>query len=248
MTEALNMGMYISFLILLGTLLGGVAVVFISKVLHRNYLYLNVFCGGILAGLLGFDLVPEMMSHYQPIGIFSGIGLGIFFMLLIDKYTHKAKQLHVEHLDTLAMLFVALLFHSIPTGIALGMNVEDSHFHDRALLSAILIHQIPEGMVLMVSVLYARIKVKTFWWLCILLSFSIGINTFLGITLDVHSIKLRTLFMGAAIGTLSYVTFHEILWKGIKKHLTRKMTLAAILGVVFLRLLHMVGTFGLHGH
>jgi zinc transporter, ZIP family len=248
MAEAINMGMYISFLILLGTLVGGGAVVFIRKVLHRNYLYLNVFCGGMLAGLLGFDLVPEMIDTYQPIGIFSGIGLGIFFMVLIDKYTHKAKHLHVEHFDTLAMLFVALLFHSIPTGIALGMNVENSHFQDPALLSAILIHQIPEGMVLMVSVLYARIKVKTFWLLCLLLSLSIGINTFLGITLEVHSIKLRTLFMGAAIGTLGYVTFHEILWKGIKKQLTMKMTLVAILGVVFLRLLHLGGSFGLHGH
>ena len=243
MTDAIETSLQISLFILLGTLLGGVTVIIVSKVLRRNYLYLNVFCGGILAGLLGFDLIPEVISNYPPMGIFTGICLGIFFMLLVDRYSHHTKHLHVEHLETLALLFLALLIHGIPTGIALGMNFHDSHFQDPSLLSAILIHQVPEGMVLMVSVLYARIKLRTFWLLCLLLALAIGVNTFLGITLNVHSISLRTIFMGAAIGTLGYVTVYEILGKGLKKHLTIKMILAALFGMGFLKLLHLFVPF-----
>jgi ZIP family zinc transporter len=169
-------------------------------------------------------------------------------MLWIDKYSHTTKHAHIEHFDTLAMLFMALLIHSIPTGFALGMDFHHSHLQDYTLLTAIIIHQIPEGMVLMVSVMYARIRVKTFWLLCLLLSLSIGLNTFFGLIVDVPSIKLRTILIGAAIGTLGYVTFHEILWKGLKKQVSVKMIVVALLGVVFLRLLHLVGSIGHFGH
>ena len=243
MTDAIETSLQISFFIFLGSILGGVAVVVVSKGLRRNYLYLNVFCGGMLAGLLGFDLIPEVISSYPPMGIFTGICLGIFFMLLMGRYSHHTKHLQVEHLETLALLFMALLIHSIPTGIALGMNFHDSHFQDPLLLSAIIIHQVPEGMVLMVSVLYARVKIRTFWLLCLFLAIAIGVNTFIGITMHVHSLNIRTIFMGAAIGTLSYVTFYEILGKGLKRHLTIKMILAAIFGMGFLKLVHLFVPF-----
>jgi zinc transporter, ZIP family len=133
------------------------------------------------------------------------------------------------------LLFLALLFHSIPSGIALGIDFQGEHFQDSVLLGAILIHHIPEGMVMMVSVIYSKMKVSTFWIFCLVLSLAVGINTFLGIKLDIQSIKLRTIFMGIAVGTLGYVTIFELLWKGLKSHLTLKMFMAALLGIVFLR-------------
>lgn len=236
MTEAIEASFYIMIFILLGTLLGGIAVTVITKVFHKNSFYLNVFCGGILAGILGFDLVPELMSHYRPIGIMAGISLGIFFMLLMDRYLHNSRYTQIEHQETFMLLFLALLFHSIPTGFALGINFQGNHFQDSVLLAAILIHHIPEGMVMMVSVLYSKMKLKNFWIFCLLITLAVGINTFLGITLDFQSLKLRTMFMGVAIGTLGYVTFYEVLWKGLKNHLTIKMLVAAFLGIAFLRL------------
>jgi zinc transporter, ZIP family len=236
MTAAIGTSFYILVFIFLGTVSGGIAVTLISKVFYKNSFYLNVFCGGILAGLLGFDLVPELMSNYRPVGIIAGISLGIFFMLIMDRFLHNSSHPQIEHPDTFMLLFLALLFHSIPSGIALGINFQDDHFQDPTLLGAILIHHIPEGMVMMVSVLYSKMKLKTFWMFCLLISLAVGINTYIGITLDFQSLKLRTMFMGVAIGTLGYVTFYEILWKGLKKHLTMRMMIAALLGTIFLRI------------
>jgi hypothetical protein len=51
---------------------------------------LPVFCGGILAGILGFDLVRELMSNYRPVGIMAGVSLGIFLLLLMDRFLHNS--------------------------------------------------------------------------------------------------------------------------------------------------------------
>lgn len=236
MAEAFEASFYIMVFIFFGTLSGGFAVTLMSKMFHKNSFYLNVFCGGILAGLLGFDLIPELMSSYRPVGIMAGISLGIFFMLIMDRFLHNSKHTQIDHSETFMLLFLALLFHSIPAGIALGINFQDDHFQDSALLGAILMHHIPEGMVMMVSVMYFKMKLKTFWMFCFLLSLAVGLNTYIGITLDFESLKLRTMFMGVAIGTLGYVTIYEILWKGFKKHLTMKMIIAALLGTIFLRI------------
>lgn len=162
----------------LGTLSGGVAVTIIIKVFHKNSFYLNVFCGGILAGILGFDLVPELLSNYRPVGIMAGISLGIFIMLLMDRFLHNSRHNQIEHQETFMLLFLALLFHSIPTGLALGIDFQDHDFQDSVLLGAILIHHIPEGMVMMVSVLYSKMKLKNFLVFCLLLTLTVGINTF----------------------------------------------------------------------
>lgn len=243
MTEAIKISFYVILLIFLGTITGGLAVAIVGKYFHKIYYYLNVFCGGILAGLLGFDLVPEVISSYNQIGILAGASIGIFFMLIIDRYLHHSKQVHFEHPETFSLLFLALLIHSIPSGLALGLNFQNAQFQDPSLLTVILIHHIPEGMVIMVSVLHSKLKLKTFLLLCLYLSFTVGLNTYLGISLNVDSIKFRTIFMGVAIGTLGYVTFYEILWKGLKKHLTFKMMIAALLGMVFLRLYLIIAAF-----
>lgn len=235
MAEAIEASFYIFFFIFLGTVSGGLAVTIINKVFHKNTLFLNVFCGGILAGILGFDLVPELMSNYRPVGVMAGISLGIFFMLLMDRFLHNSVHTKIKHPETMMLLFLALLFHSIPSGIALGIDFQGGHFQESVLLGAILIHHIPEGMVMMVSISYSNMNLKFFWISCFVLSLAVGINTFLGITLDLQSIKLRTMFMGIAVGTLGYVTFYELLWKGIKRHLALKMILAAILGILFIR-------------
>lgn len=210
---------------------------------HKDTLYLNVFCGGILSGIVGFDLVPELMSHYQPVGIMAGISLGIFFMLLMDRFLHNSSHTKIEHPETMMLLFLALLFHSIPSGIALGIDFQGGHFQESSLLGAIVLHHIPEGMVMMVSVMYSSMKFRYFWIFCFVLSLAVGINTFLGITLDFQSIKLRTMFMGIAVGTLGYVTIYELLWKGLKKHLSMKMIFAAILGSVFISMYIGITTF-----
>ncbi|WP_147535979.1 ZIP family metal transporter [Bacillus marasmi] len=138
---------------------------------------------------------------------------------------------------------MALFFHSIPVGLALGLNFTDHHFQDPSLLSAILIHHVPEGMIMMVSVIYSKMKLKIFLLISFLLAFTVGVNTYMGIAVDFNSLKLRTIIMGIA-GSLGYVAFYEILWKGLKNHLTPKMIMSALSGLIFIRIYFIFSHFG----
>ncbi|WP_198029804.1 ZIP family metal transporter [Bacillus sp. J33] len=232
---AFETGLSIMVFIFLGTLAGGAAVTVICKGFKKNVLYLNVFCGGILAGILGFDLVPELMSSYHPIGIMAGMSFGVFFMMLMDRILHYSKYPSNHQSDSAALLFLALLLHSIPSGLALGLNFQVEHFQVNALLMAVLFHHIPEGMVMMTAVLYAKKKMRTFWLFSFLLALAVGGNTFLGMIIDLDTLKLQTMFMGAAVGTLSYVTFFEIIWKELKNHFAINMLTVALAGIIFIK-------------
>lgn len=232
MIEEIKGSLFIMMLIFMGALSGGIAAKFISHFLKKDYLYLQVFCGGILAGLLGFDVIPETLENYRPLGIYAGLSIGALFMIIMDRYVHHGKHASFERPNMYMILFIALLFHSIPTGVALGMSFQNEQFQQPSLFTAILVHHIPEGVVLMISVLVSNVKARIFWILCLLLSFSVGITTYSGMTIQTDSVKVQTLFLGAAIGTLSYVAFYEILWKGFRAKSNFKMVSVAILGTL----------------
>lgn len=229
----MTISLWITGLIFLGSILGGGLVRILHPIIKEKYFYLNIFCGGLLAGLLSFDLIPETMNQYQSIGLIAGASAGILLMFATDHFLHGFKHSAIKRPEVFIMLFIALLIHSIPAGMALGLNFDETK---DSLLRAVLVHHIPEGIVLMASVLYLKVKISFFWLVCVLISLTVGINVYLGLTLNVQSFKVSTMFMGAAIGTLSYVTFYEILWKGYKRHPSWQMLGTLLLGTLVIKL------------
>ncbi|MEK4229661.1 ZIP family metal transporter [Solibacillus sp. FSL H8-0538] len=238
MMVSLKFSLMIMVLVFFGTVIGGGLAKFISTTLRGNSRYLLLFCGGILAGLLLLDLIPESIHTYKPIGIVLGVTIGIIFMLLLHIATQNIKMFRVDQSTNYLLLFVALLFHGIPTGIALGMSYQNEQFQNPSLLLAILFHHVPEGMTMMVAVLISKFKLKTFFLLSLLLSFSIMVTTFIGSFINSDNLRLYTLFLGAAIGTLSYITFYEILWKELKSSFTVKLIAFALSGMLFYYFYH----------
>lgn len=230
MLDGLKISLFIMMMIFLGTGLGGLATKYIGGVFRENHSLLHMFCGGLLVALLGLEIFPETISEYNSLGILAGLASGIFFMIIMDHILHKVKGVRIEKPQMYIFLFIALFIHSIPTGLALGMSFQDQQFQDSALFSAILIHHFPEGMVIMASVMISNANSKIFWVFSLLLSFAVGTASYLGITITSESIKVQTLFLGAALGTLSYVTLYEILWKGASERFTPSMLGAALAG------------------
>lgn len=233
MSADIKVSLVIMGFIFLGTVLGGGLVKLFFPLLQDKYYYLTVFCGGLLAGLLGFELIPETIGSFERLGLLAGASAGIFIMVVADKYIHQIKHSGFQNPQMVFMLFIALLIHSVPTGIALGINFGEG---EAALLPAVLVHHVPEGIVLMASLLISKANIHLFWLFCFLLSAAVAINLYLGLTVNFESHKIPTLFMGAAVGTLSYVTFYEILWKSLKKYSSFIMLLVILSGVLSIRL------------
>lgn len=233
MSTDIKVSLTIMGFIFMGTVLGGGLVKMFYPLLRYKYYYLTVFCGGLLAGLLAFELIPETIGSYERLGLLTGASGGIFIMILADKYIHQIKHSGLQNPQIILMLFIALLIHSVPTGIALGINLGEG---EAALLPAVLVHHVPEGIVLMASLLISKANIHLFWLLCFLLSAAVTINLYLGLTVNFESHKIPTMFMGAAVGTLSYVTFYEILWKSFKKYSSFIMLFVILSGILSIRL------------
>ncbi|USK62459.1 hypothetical protein [Peribacillus asahii] len=59
---------------------------------------------------------------------------------------------------------------------------------------------------MMISIMVSNVDSKIFWLFSLLLSIAVGTTTYIGVTINLGSIKFHTLFLGAALaGFLSFV-------------------------------------------
>ncbi|MDQ6596382.1 zinc transporter [Bacillus salipaludis] len=241
MIEEIKVSSYVALLIFAALYLGGSSIQFMFLFFKRNTMSLQILCGGFLLGLFTFELLPEAFSRFNIIGILTGISIGIFIMILMEVLLHKNRFLHKFHEDTMYLLFLALLIHSIPTGMTFGMSLHAGQAINYGLLLAFILHNIPEGMIIMASIPFTKDKNKLFIIFCIALSIMIGINIFMGLNMRMDSIKWNTVIMGISIGTIGYVAFYELLWKKSKNLPKGKVVLFVVIGMVgmhfFLRFL-----------
>jgi zinc transporter, ZIP family len=157
-------------------------------------------------------------------------------MVFIDRLVHNTKHRFKGEIGSFLLLFIALFIHSIPTGVVLGVNLKEQGLNQSLLFAAILLHHIPEGVMMMAVILSSKINIKIFLFFCLILSLAVGINTFWGLELKNQSIKFHTLLTGIAIGTLSYVTFYEILWKHSLALPRIRVVITIMLGVILIKM------------
>ncbi|MBI0581349.1 ZIP family metal transporter [Neobacillus cucumis] len=236
MFEEIKVSSYVALLIFAALYLGGSSIQFMFLFFKRNTLSLQILCGGFLLGLFTFDLLPEAFSRFNIIGILTGISIGIFIMILMEVFLHKNRFLHKYHEDTMYLLFLALLIHSIPTGMTFGMSLQAGQAINYGLLLAFILHNVPEGMMIMASIPLIKGKNKLFTFFCTAFSIVIGINILIGLNMRVDSTKWNTVIMGITIGTMGYVAFYEFLWKKSKYLSKGRVALYVILGMVGMHL------------
>lgn len=223
----------IATLVFIGLNGGGLLFKLFESYIHNKILYINVFCSGLLVGLIGLDILPEALKHYDSIGVFTGISFGILFIIITDRYFHHNQKISKANAKSLIILFLGLFLHSIPTGIALGLDLQDGG--ESSLLKAVLIHHFPEGMILMSSVMASEKSNKTFLHLALLISLSVGLTVGLGMNSSIDFMKIHTIFTGMAIGTIGYVAIYEMIWKAMRKLSKRKVVFYLLLGIVSIK-------------
>ena len=67
------------------------------------------------------------------------------------------------------------------------------------------------------SISFTKHKYISFLLTTLLLSLILGTGTVFGILMEGKALHLQGLIMGSAIGSLGYVTIHEMLWKAKKQ-------------------------------
>lgn len=202
-----------------GLLVGGTVGITARSMVTNQMYSLYAFCGGMLAGLLTFELIPETLSEYEMTGLFLGGSIGILLMVLLHMHfhhSHHQEGREGEAWRSFLFLSLAIYIHNVPTGVAFGISMKN---FDTAIpfLFAAVIHHIPEGLALAIPFLFTRFHIIYFLLTITLLSLVLGVGTVLGSVLRSDHIHLNSMLMGLAIGTLGYVTVNEMLLKAQKK-------------------------------
>ncbi|MBO9128815.1 ZIP family metal transporter [Bacillus sp. 165] len=220
-----------------GLLFGGTVGVLAKQILEKKMYGLYSFCGGILIGLLSLDLIPKTFSTYHIAGPLLGTGLGLLLMILVDIYFHSsAEQKTSQGLQAFFFLALAICIHNIPTGMALGASMAAHEEAASSLLLAIIFHHVPEGLALMISFLFTPSKLISYIFTIVSLSVVLGLGVSLGELLQIKVRHLQGFILGGAVGTLSYVTVHEFLWKATQKLSFPLFVLYTAAGTILIKL------------
>lgn len=115
-----------------------------KSLMNRNTAYsvLFEFSSGLMMAIVTFHLLPEAMGmggvFYAVLGLLTGLVFLWFFGTILNR--------SCEGSQTGLFLFLGILIHNIPEGMAVGASLV-SHFSlAMSLLTVITVHDIPEGV------------------------------------------------------------------------------------------------------
>ncbi|RBW69228.1 ZIP family metal transporter [Bacillus taeanensis] len=204
-----------------GYILGGMFGFFTHYVMKRYLIWFQTFAGGLLVGILLFELLPETLQTGDSFGVFAGMCFGFFIMKLLDHFLHekmtKFSILQDQNWHSYFFLMIGILVHNFPTGISIGTAVMTSEDLFTAFLVVLFLHHIPEGMALISPLFLLRKSFMIFVHSACGLALVLGLGTWLGMSVGLAAnesfTRISTWLMGCAVGMVSFVAIHEILWK-----------------------------------
>ena len=236
--------------------LGGiVSAVLLKKPSEKMICWLLSFAAGVMVSIVCFGLIPEAFELAGIAVSVSGLVLGIVIVMglnyLVDKTTLKRKKkldIHTTHeelfhqsqlinnpanlLRSGLIILLAISFHNIPEGIAIGAS--GSHNFQLGALLALMIalHNIPEGMAVAAPLLAGGVNK----WKVILLTALSGATTllggFIGILIGSISNLAIALSLSAAGGAMLYVVFGEIMPQSIVMTKNRAASVVTLFGII----------------
>lgn len=222
MTEGLSLSLFAVISVFIGLLLGGIAGYTAYRFFYHRMEQVYTFSGGLLAGFIAFELMPEMLKAYDAVGIFLGIAIGILVMRVLDLMLNDQLMPHLDStkrtLTPVIVITLAVSIHNIPAGLALGASIFDhSGSLSVSLILALALHSIPEGMAIGFPLFVMGYAYLRFFWMALALSLLLGLFSLIGMGIGTRFYKLNVLLMDSAIGAIGYVVLHEILGKARKK-------------------------------
>ncbi|MCL2844999.1 MAG: ZIP family metal transporter [Chitinivibrionia bacterium] len=236
--------------------LGGVvAAILLKKPSDKIICWLLSFSAGVMVSVVCFGLVPEALELADTTVSIFGLALGIVIVMglnrIVDKITIKRKEklnIHTTYeemyhesrliknptrlLRSGLIILLAMSFHNIPEGMAIGAG--GSHNFQLGLLLALMImfHNIPEGMAVAAPLLAGGIGK----WKVIFLTALSGATTLLGGILGIFiggiSDIAVALSLSAAGGAMLYIVFGEIIPQSAIMTKSRMTSVLTLFGII----------------
>jgi len=142
----------LSFVTFLSTLSGGLFALKFNDRLH----YILSFTAGVLMGVVGFDILPEIFriavrTGADPAGAMIALVGGFLFFHLVEKFillhhTHEGSYAAHHHPKIGVLSAIALAGHSFMDGIGLGLAFQVSPAVGVIVATAVIAHDFCDGL------------------------------------------------------------------------------------------------------
>lgn len=189
-----------------GTGLGGVLSVLFKKKVDKYIEFFMGLSGGIMLAIVVLDLMKEAMEMK---GIFITVLTIVLGMISIDLIKDKIDIPEDEKSGI--MIFISVLIHNLPEGIAIGSSFITSPNLGIALAITIAIHNVPEGLAVGIGLTGIKMKAMKTIIYTIIAGVPMGIGSFLGVYFGNKFETLIGIFLALAAGAMLYVALVEIL-------------------------------------
>jgi len=246
---------------LVGTIIGSGLVFFTKNKLNARVekLLLGFASGVMIAASIWSLIIPsiemsENMGKFSIIPASVGFMLGMIFLLVLDsflphlhRYTEVPEGTH-SNFKKRTMMFLAVLIHNIPEGMAIGIvisgylfgNVELSLMAALALSIGITIQNVPEGAIVAFDIKHkGESNLKSFTYGVIS-----GVVEPLGALLIILFGSLFTTsvpyLMAFAAGAMIYVVVEELIPESQNGNHSNIATVGVMLGFVLMMILDVV--------
>lgn len=189
----------------IGTGMGGIISALFKKNVDR---YLNFFMGlsgGIMLAVVVFDLMKEAMNEMGVLYTIVFVFIGVLFTMYI-----KTRLDVSENLKTGYLIFISIMLHNLPEGLAIGSSFMSTETLGITLAIVIGIHNIPEGLAMGLSLVGTKLKISKVILFTIIAGLPMGLGSFLGAYFGGLFHSLIGVFLALAAGTMMYVVLEEI--------------------------------------
>jgi ZIP family zinc transporter len=218
----------------MGLIIGIISSLIVKGKGRRIRAFTFAFMGGLMIGIVCFDLIPEAIILSNVFITLIGLILGLILSVMLDGKLELIKVSNNDNRFLKPGIFMAIAIgiHHTPMGLALGSLLSTNPTKSVNLILAIILHGIPEGLALGVFFNDSKLGALSLTIISILTSIPMGVGALLGGIVSNISTNLISMSIAFAGGMILYIIYGETLpnaqeiWKG------RLSTLGIIFGLI----------------
>ncbi|HHV61575.1 MAG TPA: ZIP family metal transporter [Firmicutes bacterium] len=198
----------------LGTGLGGIVTVLYRTPSRRALAFLLGFAGGIMLGVVAFDLLP---ASFRTGGILAGIlgfTTGMWSLALISSIMpgntgHENSRSH--YLRTGILVALGIATHDMAEGLAIGSGYVAAEMLGLRVALIMMIHNIPEGMAIAAPFHLARVRRRKILLATLIASAPTGVGSLAGVLLGEISPLILATCLSIAGGAMTGVVARQLI-------------------------------------
>ncbi len=222
--------------------LGGFAAYAIGRRADKIIGLLFAGCSGMIITVLGLELLPESIATGGIIPTLIGILIGILVIARIEHFFHRIVIItdnprRSQFIRSGILLTLGVAIHNFPVGFAMGAGLTNDSEIGLDLATIMLFHNLPEGFAISLPLIFGGLGGSIIPIIAAIVSLPAGLGALFGSSFQRVNPALLSSLFGIAIGTILFVSWHELLLPSLK--MTRKpgfiisLCVGAFSGIVF---------------